>query len=97
MVRAAHEDGRTVRIAGLPSGSRSARRAIWTELGRAGVDVIADTDLRGLTRHLRRHPVQRPVEPSRPAPPRRPTPAPRATVSTDAAGALSAPPKVNNT
>jgi hypothetical protein len=97
MVRSAHEDGRTVRISGLPSGSRSARRAIWTELGLAGVDVIADTDQRGLTRHLRRHPVQRPIGPPRPAPAKRPAPAPRATVSTDAAQALSAPPKVNNT
>jgi hypothetical protein len=57
MVRAAHEDGRTVRISGLPTGSRRARRAVWTELGAAGVDVIADADLRGLLRHLRRHPV----------------------------------------
>ena len=70
-----------------PTGSRSARRAIWTELGAAGVDVIADTDQRGLARHLRRHPVQRAGQVrtcvSRPA--RRPAPAPRATVSTDAA------------
>jgi hypothetical protein len=57
MVRAAHDDGRTVRISGLPTGSRRARRAVWTELGAAGVDVIADADLRGLLRHLRRHPV----------------------------------------
>ncbi|MEV4349248.1 hypothetical protein AB0J83_32735 [Actinoplanes sp. NPDC049596] len=59
LVRSAHEDGRTVRISGLPDGSRSARRAVWTELGEAGVDVIADTDQRGLARHLRRHPVSR--------------------------------------
>jgi len=59
MVRSAHEDGRTVRIAGLPKGSRRARRAIWTELGTAGVDVIADGDQHGLARHLRRHPVSR--------------------------------------
>jgi hypothetical protein len=57
MVRAAHEDGRTVRIAGLPHGSRRARHAVWTELSAAGVDVIADADLSGLTRHLRRHPA----------------------------------------
>ncbi|XVV12284.1 hypothetical protein ACQP2X_47025 [Actinoplanes sp. CA-131856] len=57
MVRSAHEDGRTVRISGLPEGSGKARRAIWTELGDAGVDVIADSDQRGLARHLRRHPV----------------------------------------
>jgi hypothetical protein len=57
MVRSAHEDGRTVRISGLPGGSRRARRAIWAELGDAGVDVIADRDLTGLIRHLRRHPV----------------------------------------
>ncbi|HEX5204335.1 MAG TPA: hypothetical protein VFW27_30790 [Actinoplanes sp.] len=59
LVRQAHEDGRTVRIAGLPEGSRPARRAIWTELSAAGVDVIADRDQRGLVRHLRRHPVAR--------------------------------------
>jgi len=59
MVRSAHEDGRTVRIAGLPTGSRRHRAAIWAELGAAGVDVIADRDQRGLTRHLRRHPVGR--------------------------------------
>ncbi|GAA0483026.1 hypothetical protein Ade02nite_65870 [Paractinoplanes deccanensis] len=57
MVRSAHEDGRTVRISGLAEADRQARRAIWTELGAAGVDVIADTDQRGLARHLRRHPV----------------------------------------
>jgi hypothetical protein len=59
MVRSAHDDGRTVRIAGLPEGSRQARRAVWTELGAAGVDVIADNDQLGLVRHLRRHPVSR--------------------------------------
>jgi hypothetical protein len=57
LVRSAHEDGRTVRVSGLPRGSRRARRAIWTELGAAGVDVIADADPRRLARHLRRHPV----------------------------------------
>ena len=62
MVRAAHDDGRTVRISGLPSGSRSARRAIWTELGLAGVDVIGDRDHRGLAKHLRKHPVCPPAE-----------------------------------
>ena len=95
MVRAAHDDGRTVRISGLPGGSRSARRAVWTELGEAGVNVIADHDQRGLTRHLRKHPVRRPAAP-RPfvaAPVRRTAPTPRATVSTEAAVALSAPPK----
>ena len=60
MVRSAHEDGRTVRICGLPSGPRSVRRAIWTELGAAGVDVIADHDHRGLARHLRRNPISGP-------------------------------------
>jgi hypothetical protein len=59
LVSSAHEDGRTVRIAGLPSGSRRARHAIWAELGAAGVDVIADGDQGGLARHLRRHPVAR--------------------------------------
>jgi len=81
LVRSAHEDGRTVRISGLPGGSRRARRAIWAELGAAGVDVIADADQAGLVRHLRRHPVHRPVV----APPimrapiaRKVAPAPRA-------------------
>ena len=69
MVRSAHDDGRTVRIAGLPEGSRRARRAVWTELGAAGVDVIADGDQRGLVRHLRRHPVSR-WEPRAPLPTR---------------------------
>jgi hypothetical protein len=61
MVRSAHDDGRTVRISGLPTGPRRARRAIWAELGAAGVDVIADADQTGLVRHLRRHPVYRPI------------------------------------
>jgi hypothetical protein len=69
MVRSAHDDGRTVRIAGLPEGSGRARRAVWTELGAAGVDVIADNELRGLVRHLRRHPVSR-WEPRAPLPTR---------------------------
>lgn len=59
MVRSAHDDGRTVRISGLPEGSRRARAAIWAELRAAGVDVIADRDQKGLARHLRRHPVSR--------------------------------------
>ena len=94
MVRAAHEDGRTVRISGLTSGARRARRAIWTELCLAGIDVIADSDYRGLARHLRRHPVQPPetvrVFVAKPA--RRSAPAPRPVV-TDDATALR---KVNN-
>jgi hypothetical protein len=57
-VRAAHDDGRTVRILGPPAGSRRARRAIWTELLLAGVDVIADADQRGLVRYLRRLPAR---------------------------------------
>jgi hypothetical protein len=63
IVRAAHDDGRTLRFSGLPTGSRKARQAIWAELGAAGVDVIADADQSGLARHLRRHPVSRPVTP----------------------------------
>jgi len=86
LVRAAHEDGRTVRICGLTAGSRSARRAIWTELGAAGVDVIADHDLRGLAQHLRRHPITPQPEVrtfvSRPA--RTTAPVPRATTSAPA-------------
>jgi hypothetical protein len=57
LIRAAHADGRTVRFSGLPDGSRRARAAVWTELGAAGVDVIADSDLTGLARHLRRNPI----------------------------------------
>ena len=68
LVRAAHEDGRTVRIGGLPAGSRRDRQAIWAELGEAGVDVIADADQAGLTRHLRRHPVRRQPPRASPAP-----------------------------
>jgi hypothetical protein len=63
LVRSAHDDGRTVRIGGLPTGSRAARRAVWTELAAAGVDVIADADLAGLARHLRRQPAPRPAPP----------------------------------
>ncbi|MCA2213645.1 hypothetical protein [Jidongwangia harbinensis] len=72
MVQAAHEDGRTVRISGLTSGSRAGRRAVWAELAAAGVDVIADADQRGLVTFLRQHPPVR----TRPAPVRRSTPAP---------------------
>ncbi|MFI5493231.1 hypothetical protein [Actinoplanes sp. NPDC051859] len=72
LVRSAHEDGRTVRFAGLPSGSRKARQAVWTELGEAGVDAIADADQTALARHLRRHPVRLPLPPMR-----RPSPQPR--------------------
>ena len=81
MVRSAHEDGRTVRIAGLPTASRRARRAIWAELGAAGVDVIADADQAGLVRHLRRHPVHHPDAPppvERPRIARTGAPTPRA-------------------
>lgn len=94
MVRGAHEDGRTVRISGLSSGARSARRAVWTELGLAGVDVLADADHAGLARHLRRHPVrpQAAVRTFVATPARRSAPAPRAVVS-DEAIALR---KVNN-
>jgi hypothetical protein len=77
LVRSAHEDGRTVRIGGLPNGSRQARQAVWAELGEAGVDVIADADLAGLIRHLRRHPVRRQSPRASPGPPaRRAAPAP---------------------
>lgn len=80
LVRSAHEDGRIVRVSGLPTGSRRARRAVWTELAEAGVDVLADVDQAGLARHLRRHPVRPQLPPRTPtgAAARR-TPAPRAT------------------
>jgi hypothetical protein len=71
LVRSAREDGRIVRISGLPRGGRAVRRAVWTELAEAGVDVIADADHRGLARYLRRHPVPRPVPAPVPAPVKR--------------------------
>lgn len=78
LVRNAHDDGRTVRITGLPGGPRAARRALWDELAAAGVDVIASADRAALARYLRRHPIPRPVpvprppavRPVRPTPPR---------------------------
>ncbi|GAA2899119.1 hypothetical protein Acy02nite_44520 [Actinoplanes cyaneus] len=53
LVRAAHDEGRAVRMSGLPEGGRRARAAVWAELWSAGVDVIADTDLHGLGKYLR--------------------------------------------
>jgi hypothetical protein len=73
LLRSAHEDGRAVRISGLPAGSRRARRAVWEELCAAGIDMIADADQRGLARHLRRHPVRRPDPPRLPTVVRRQT------------------------
>jgi hypothetical protein len=60
LVRAAREDGRIVRMSGLARGDRAGRRAVWGELAKAGVDVIADEDHRGLARYLRRHPLPPP-------------------------------------
>jgi hypothetical protein len=57
-----------VRILSPPVGSRRARRAIWTELSLAGVDVIADVDQDGLVRHLRKHPARPPAKGTAPAP-----------------------------
>ncbi|WIM96135.1 hypothetical protein ACTOB_008298 [Actinoplanes oblitus] len=54
LVQAAHDQGHLVRIGGLPGASRRARQAIWSELIHAGVDVIADADIAGLAKHLRR-------------------------------------------
>ncbi|WP_067508994.1 hypothetical protein [Actinoplanes sp. TFC3] len=65
LVRDAHDDGRTVRISGLPNASRAARRALWNELIDAGVDVIADADHAALAKYLNRHPV-RPSAPRSP-------------------------------
>jgi hypothetical protein len=53
LVQDAHTDGRTVRICDVPAGSRRARRRVWTELTAAGVDAIADLDVRGLGGYLR--------------------------------------------
>lgn len=77
MIAAAHQDGRTVRISGLPNGSRRARRAVWDELYAAGVDVIADTDQAGLARYLRQHPLMQPGSESPVPPPRHRPAAPR--------------------
>ncbi|GAA4593936.1 hypothetical protein GCM10023107_28710 [Actinoplanes octamycinicus] len=54
LVQAAHDQGHLVRVGGLPDASRRARTAIWSELIHAGVDVIADADISGLAKHLRR-------------------------------------------
>jgi hypothetical protein len=90
LVRSAHADGRTVRIQGLPAGPRRSRRAVWAELGAAGVDVLADADQAGLVRHLRRHPVCPPPVPQAgfgQAVARKATPTPRAgKISTNQAG-----------
>ena len=98
LVRAAHEDGRTVRIAGLAGGPRRARAAVWSELRAAGVDVIADADQRGLARLLRRQrvAVELPGTPPagfRAAPDRLPAdPAePPGTLPTDPAGNRTSP------
>jgi hypothetical protein len=72
LVREAHADGRTVCVSGLSIGSGATRRAIWTELDAAGVDLIADTDLSGLARHER----HRPASPPAPMTVRRPSPRP---------------------
>lgn len=53
LVREAHAEGRTVRISSVPGRPRRLRPAIWTELGAAGVDLIADPDLPALARQLR--------------------------------------------
>ncbi|AEV88841.1 hypothetical protein ACWT_7832 [Actinoplanes sp. SE50] len=53
LVREAHDEGRAVRMSGLPRGPRRARVAVWSELIAAGVDVVADADLTALVRHLR--------------------------------------------
>jgi hypothetical protein len=58
LVRGAHEDGRTVRFAGIPAGSRRERRAFVDELLAAGVDAIADRDRRGLAAILRARSVR---------------------------------------
>jgi hypothetical protein len=82
VVRSAHDDGRTVRISGLRTGSRAARRAVWAELGAAGVDVIADADQARLAKFLRHHPVRRPAPPPpRPDLARRLSPRPGRTAS----------------
>ena len=98
LVRAAHDDGRTVRIATPPTSSRRTRQAIWAELCAAGVDVIADTDQAGLARYLRRHPVQRPAPPRvPPSAARRVSPSPRGVAAAKAVAVAQVTPKVNST
>ena len=54
LVRAAHDDGRTVRIGALPAASARIRRGCWDELVAAGVDAVADPDPRAFAAYLRR-------------------------------------------
>ena len=61
LVRSAHEDGRRVRLFGVPHRTRRIRAECWAELAAAGVDLIGDVDLAGLARYLRR--ARRPRRP----------------------------------
>lgn len=109
LVRLAHQDGRTVRISGLPAGSGRARRAVWAELRAAGVDVIADADYRGLARYLRDHPApgssdsgvnpgggMRRPDPPQVAPPAKPRPKPSPNRTAGSASGQSRESMVNN-
>ncbi|MDQ0368159.1 hypothetical protein [Catenuloplanes indicus] len=53
LVRQAHEDGRRVRLFGVPHRTRRIRTACWAELAAAGVDLIGDANLPALARYLR--------------------------------------------
>jgi hypothetical protein len=57
LVRAAHADGRLVRVFGIPERPRHLRRRFWRELVAARVDLIGSRDLGALRRFLRRAPV----------------------------------------
>jgi hypothetical protein len=59
LVAAAHAEGRTVRIGGVPARPGRIRRAFWSELRAAGVDAITDPDAVALARFLRSRPVRR--------------------------------------
>jgi hypothetical protein len=77
LVREAHAEGRTVRMSGLPAGPARIRRAVWSELAAARVDVIADTDHAGLVKFLRQLPAPRPAVVVRAEPRTRRPPSPR--------------------
>src|SRR4051794_29766642 len=53
LVAEAHREGRTVRLSALPARPRRIREAFRAEVRAAGVDAIADSDLRALARYLR--------------------------------------------
>jgi len=55
IVQAAHEKGRLVRLWATPDQPSPEREALWTELHKAGVDLINTDDLAGLQAFLLKH------------------------------------------